>query len=625
MTKQLLGEPLDGLAVWASAYRAYNGEPRIYSVSSGKPCMLHIVDPNGHDRPTSLPLEGSDHCWGVVAAPTGIYIGGSGILYRYTHEGGVENLGEIAPGEFYTWRLAVDADGNIYGGCYPGGTVFQYDPAAGMFRNYGPIVAGEQYARSMAAWNGKLYVGAGTKRPHLVKLDTATGARSELALPDGCAGDQLVYDVDIVQGKLFARLTPSQRLFVYDLETEAWVDCLENAYGLSVSAADSGGHVYFVQNGHLQQYTVATKELRPTSLAMPEPAGDFGWLRIEQLSAERDSLVGVYRNGEFWAYDPATGRSLESKLELPGQAVFIQSLAQGPGNSVFAGGYFAGGLARIDAETLAIESYRGVGQTEGLIADGREGLLYLGVYPKAIIMVYDPRQPWEPGINPRKLFSLQSDEQDRPFAFAWAHKELAVGTVPSYGRHGGALSLYHPGSGRIEVHRHLLPSQSIVSLVRAGGYLVAGGSVWGGLGIAPEAEHASLLLWDIERRELAWTGVPVTGEKAISALAVDDGGLIWGLTEGLLFQFDLEARRTVKTVRIFDTDWAAKTHFWRGGCELVYRDGALYGTAAQHLFRYDLLHGVLVMEAEEARLLVADSHGAMYYASGTKLYRWKSE
>lgn len=116
-----IGEPLNGLAVWASANGTWQGADRIYAVSSGSPCILFVLDPSGEQAVERYALEGSDHCWGVVLTTSGVYIGGSGMLYRYTHENGVENLGEMIPGEFYTWRLAADTQGRIYGGCYPGG------------------------------------------------------------------------------------------------------------------------------------------------------------------------------------------------------------------------------------------------------------------------------------------------------------------------------------------------------------------------------------------------------------------------------------------------------------------------------------------------------------------------
>ena len=615
-----IGEPIRGMAVWASAYGGDPGKERIYAVSCGAPCMLHVIDPFQAVGEGSFPLEGSDHCWGVVYAPSGVYIGGSGILYRYTRERGVENLGEIIPGETYTWRLAVDRAGNIYGGCYPGGKAFQYDPRTGRFRDYGVIVPGEQYVRSMEAWEDKLYIGMGTQAPHLIELDPVTGDKAELTLPDEVGGEQLVYDLNIVSGKLFARLTPSNRLFVYDLARGEWADRIEGCSGLSVSRPDANGNVYFVKDDRLCRYDPETKSLAFTSLAMPEPAGDYGWLDGHPLNPSGRCLVGVHRDGSYWVYDPEGDRHGTYEPELPGQPVILQSIAAGPEGSMFVGGYFAGGLGKIDAETGRIaSSFAGIGQSEGLIA-GR-GRLYIGVYPKANIFEYDPSRPWRTGENPKMLFSLREEEQDRPFVFAWAGRMLAIGTVPGYGRHGGAVTLYDPESGIVEVYRHLLPEQSVVSLLCRDRLLFAGGSVWGGLGVAPARDEASLLVWDWERRETVWTGVPVPGEKAISGLAADDEGMLWGLTGGLLFKFDPREKRTLATVSLFDAGWPGKTHFWRGGNELLWRDGRLYGVSMNRLFAYDPEADRAEVLDEGVRLLAEDRYGSLYYAKGTVLHR----
>lgn len=621
MTSRRLGEPLHGLAVWASAYGKWQGGDVIYAVSSGTPCMLYVMDPCGTGTAEPYALEGSDHCWGVVAADSGVYIGGSGILYRFTHERGVENLGEMIPGEFYTWRLAVDSQGRIYGGCYPGGKVFQYDPESGLFKDYGVIVEGEQYARCMEAWQGNLYIGAGTCSPHLVKLDTETGNRCEIKLPEECRGEQLLYDLSIRGGKLYARITPSSTLYIYDLEQGRWERRFEHAGGLSVSPPDSRGNVYFIQDDYLQRYNPLTGELAVTALAMPEPAGDYGWLTGHSLNLQGSCLTGVHRDGTVWIYDPESDHYTVQDFRLQGQPVYLQSMANGPDGAMYTGGYFAGGLARFDPVTAELSSRRGIGQTEGMIAGG--GLLYLGVYPRANIFAYDPAAEWEPGRNPRLLFSLQEEEQDRPFAWTWAEDQLAIGTVPAYGRHGGALTLYDPGSGRREVFRNLLPQESIVSLAYHGNLLFAGGSVWGGLGIAPQRSEASLLIWDTVNRRTLWAGIPVPGEKAVSALAGDDQGKLWGLTAGVLFRFDPELRQTELTVPLFPMDWEGVTHFWRGGCELLYRAGVLYGVALNHLFKYDVLEGKLEVLEEDVRLLAMDREDGLYFARATALYRMR--
>ncbi|KAA1190770.1 WD40 repeat domain-containing protein [Paenibacillus sp. B2(2019)] len=614
-----IGEPLNGLAVWASAYGTWQGADRIYAVSSGSPCILFVLDPSGEQAVERYALEGSDHCWGVVLTTGGVYIGGSGILYRYTYENGVENLGEMIPGEFYTWRLAADTQGRIYGGCYPGGKVFQYDPATGVFRDYGVMVAGEQYARSMEAWNGKLYVGVGTQTPHIVVLDTETGERSEIRLPDECKGEQLVYDLNIVQGKLFARITPSARLYIYDLELQEWGDTVDHVSGLSVSPPDELGNVYFIKDDYLQRYDVRTGSLFVTSLAMPEPAGDYGWLNNHALNRKERCLTGVYRDGSCWIYDPATDRYTVKDFGLQGQSVHLQSMTYGPDDALYIGGYFAGGLSRFDKAADEIISYRGIGQTEGMLAGS--DCLYLGVYPRANIFKYDPNEDWKPGENPELLFSLQEEEQDRPFAWAWAGEELAIGTVPSYGRHGGALTLYNPASGAREVFRNLLPQQSVVSLTCRDQLLFAGGSVWGGLGIAPQRADASLMIWDLEKRCKVWEGVAVQGERAISALVLDDAGYLWGLTAGKLFWFDPQLKLTVKTYSLFSMDWNVVTHFWRSGNELLYKEGMLYGVSMNRLFKFNMRNEELEVLDDDARLLAMDREGDLFFARTTALYR----
>ncbi|WP_020616490.1 hypothetical protein [Paenibacillus daejeonensis] len=615
-----LGEPLRGLAIWASAYTEGPEGSRIYAVSSGSPCMLHIIDPIAGRSLERLPLEGSDHCWGVVSAPSGIYVGGSGILYRYTEARGVENLGEIIPGEYYTWRLCVDAEGMIYGGIYPGGKVFRYDPEQGAYHDYGAIVAGEQYARSMVAYEGKLYVGAGTRSPHLVELDTQSGTKREIMLPPDCDGDQLVYDVDIARGKLFARLTPSNRLFIYDLTSQAWQDEMNGCSGLSVSQPDSQGRVYFVKDERLHRYDPDTTELQATALPMLEPAGDYGWLRGHRLNPSGMVLVGVYRSGSYWVYDPAQNGYETYELELAGQPVMLQSMTEGPDGAMYMGGYFAGGLARYDVEAGQLEAWRGIGQIEGMIAG--EDVVYLGVYPKANVFAYDPAEPWRPGSNPKLLFSLQGEEQDRPFVMAWSGERLAIGTVPSYGRLGGAITLYDPATGDTQVHRQLLRDQSIVSLVSRGSLLFAGGSVWGGLGIAPAVEEAELLCWDAAAGVEVWRTIPVAGARAISALAYGADGKLWGLAGGLLCEVDPADGQPLRIVEIEKRDWSSVPHFWRGGEELIAQAGELVGVSAGIMFRYELGSGELSVVDRGTKLLAADARGVLYTAKGTELFQY---
>ncbi|MFD0715787.1 WD40 repeat domain-containing protein [Paenibacillus sp. GCM10027626] len=620
-----IGEPLEAVCVWAAAYGRGQeaGQDRIYAVSSGKPCVLLVIDPHAGKCLERWPLEGASHSWGVVATASGVYITGDGNLYRYRAGEALENLGTIISGEHYTWRAAADAEGMIYGGCYPGGKAFQYNPQTGQFRNYGVVVEGEQYVRCMKAWDGKLYIGIGTQRPYLVEMDTNTGDKSIIPLPPEAQQEQLVYDLDIVYPKLIIRCTPSNAMFVYDMEEREWTDRIDDAAGLAVSPADEEGNVFFVKSGYLHVYHLATKQLRSTGIPQPEPAADFGWIEQRDPARPGASLLWMNRDGTYSLYHPATGAMKVVDPQPQGQPVTIQSMTQGPDGNIYVGGYFAGALAVYKPASVTMQLYRKIGQIENMIAF--QGKVYMGVYPKANIFCYDPESVWENGQNPELLFSLRAHRQDRPFAFTAAGQRLAIGTVPDYGCLGGALTLYDPVANHYDTYTNIADRQSIVSLAYRNGLIYAGGSIWGGLGIVPATEEALLTVWDAERAAVVWQGISVAGEKAISALAFDDSGMLWGLTSGYLFQFDPESRKVLQTVELFAFDWSSVGHYWRGGYLLYREDGKLVGSTLKRLFTYDIRTGQLDVLDEDAFLLASDPQGHVYFARDTQLYQYQWE
>ncbi|GIP35219.1 WD40 repeat domain-containing protein [Paenibacillus sp. J2TS4] len=621
MSARKIGEPIEAVHVWTAAYGQEQGQDRIYAVSSGQPCVLFVVDPHTGDCLGRHLLDGANHSWGVVATETGVYVGGDGNLYRYTPEQGVVNLGNAIPGEHYTWRIAADDQGRVYGGCYPGGKVYQYNPSSGTFRDYGQIVEGEQYTRCMKALGDKLYIGVGTKKPHLMELHTETGEAREIPLPAEWQNEQLVYDLDIAYPHLFVRITPSNVLLVYDMQSGEWTDSIKGVAGLSVSTAGEDGRVYFVKDGQLHAYDPLALELTVTSLSLSEPASDFGWLEWKDAEFPGLSLVSVKRDGSYWIYHPPTDRYLTKHPKLLGRPITIQSIAQGPDGRINVGGYFAGGFASYDPATGEWEAHREIGQIENMIAFGDK--MYLGVYTSANIFCYDPKEPWKPDLNPKLLFSLSGEEQDRPFAFAAAGDEVAIGTVSSYGRLRGALSLYHPKEDRLEVYRNIVEAQSIISLAYDDGMIFAGSSIWGGLGIVPERSEACLVMWDTTSRQKVWEGIPVPGEKAISALALDRDGFLWGLTAGTLFQFDPVSKQVLQTKELFPYDWSAVPHYWRGGYLHYHSDHYFVGSTLGRLFRYDLSSHKLEILDDNAFLLACDRNGDYYFARDTEVYKYE--
>lgn len=618
-----LGKPIRMVAIYAAAYGKENGEDRIFAVSSGTPCVLFVIDPQHHTCVRRIPMETTRHSWGVVAATDGnIYMGGDGRLYRYIPgNDAVDELGVPIEGETYFWRLAAHPNGKVYGGTFPGGKVFEYDPATQQFRDFGTIENASQYVRSMDAYGEELFAGLGVVKASVFRLNTVTGEKREIPLPEEARADTTVYDLNVVDDKLFVRTTPSNHLWVYDLKAERWVDRIDQGTGLDISPLQPGEpYVYFVRNEKLCAYHIHACKLTELPVPVGDSAKGFGWIELrDDPDFPGSSLVSMKKNGDFWFYNPVTQKYRTVSLPLEGQPIMIQSMIRGPEGDIHMGGYLAGGFARYSPNTGKITSYKGIGQIEGMVS--HQGSIYMGVYTKAKIYKYDPDRPWEEHQNPKLLFSLQKHRQDRPYAFASAGDEVAIGTTPDYGQLGGALTLYNPKTGTHEVYEHIVQNQSVITLAYRDGLLYGGTCVWGGLGVPPVELEGKLFVWDLRTRKKRYEIVPVPGERAVSALVFDEEGLIWGLTAGCLFQFDPEAQQTVKVISLFDFDWSETEFFSRGGFLEYIGDGRLIGTTLGKLFLFDTVSGKLRVLSDNNALFAFDNEGHLYFNKQDDLLR----
>src|SRR5690606_16143126 len=128
---------------------------------------------------------------------------------------------------------------------------------------------------------------------------------------------------------------------------------------------------------------------------------------------------------------------------------------------IYAGGYLSPrGLGLVDPDTGQTTQLPWSAQVEGMVSQGTD--LLLGVYPGAVVYQYDTTKPWEAGTNPGPAIPI-GEHQDRPVALAAVGDLTAVGTVPDYGQLGGALSLINRATREVEVHRHIVEDQSIVT------------------------------------------------------------------------------------------------------------------------------------------------------------------
>jgi streptogramin lyase len=630
-----LGIPHYSVAVLGAAYgKDIDGENYIFAVANGNPAKLNVIEPETGKRVRSIPLPGASVGWGVTIDPFGnVYIGGSDKLYCYSYKTDeLVNLGRPISSETALWRIASDNKGRIFGGTYPNGKVFMYDPETKQFRDYGTVVTGQQYVRSLDVAYGKIYAGIGTNKAFVYEIDIETGEKREIPLPEAYQNEKMAYDLDVVHKRLFVRLTPSSTLLVYDLRNEEWVDEIPNSKGLDVSKAGPGNAVYLVKDSTLYRYDLKDYSLTPTSLTDLWSARDMGWmnLKMKEEGFKGLSLVSISYNGRYWIFNPKTGKYKFIQAQIEGEPINIQSIALGPDGNIYTSSYIAGGLTKYNTEHGSFEQFIGNGQVENMIAT--DLYLYIGVYPGASIFRYDPKQSYEldplkpeSALNPKLLFSLKSIGQDRPFAFAKGGGHVYIGTVPDYGKLGGSLTAYNEMTGSYETVTNIVQNQSVVSLSYKDGLIFGGTSVWGGLGIQPTEAEAKLFIWDPSKKEKTFETVPVPGERAVTALAFDNEGYLWGITINSIFKFDPATKTIVASKQLFPFRWDQISHSWRSAALQFGQDGYFYGRTEEGIFRFNPKTWEYEVLVPGAVLFAMDLKGSVYFAKGTELYRYVIE
>lgn len=306
------------------------------------------------------------------------------------------------------------------------------------------------------------------------------------------------------------------------------------------------------------------------------------------------------------------------------------TLGTGPDGDVCAGAYLTPpGMARWDPRDGRWEILANSGQVEGY--GTYHGDLVFGRYPLGALYRYDLDRPWNPGTNPGPP-AIIGNEQNRPQSFVRVGDRMAVTSVPITGRHGGAISLWDPGSGHIEVYRDVVANQTPVSLLRHGDLLYGGTSMNGGYGIDPVTPEGRLFAWDPKTHRTVFHTAPVPGAANVSGLVAGENGLIWGLADSVLFAFDPATRRLVRQIRLF----AAPDDSRFGNDRVLILDhGRLYGVTGNRFFTYDRTTGALTVlydgpahsggnpAAAKVRNLTIDHHGDLYFVvASTYVYRY---
>ncbi|HIZ35887.1 MAG TPA: hypothetical protein H9815_08920 [Candidatus Ruania gallistercoris] len=607
-----------------------------YLFSDGQPVSLTMVDLSTGEILDTHDFEGySIGASIVVADDDRVYLSvrgpNDGTLWRYDPaSGALDRLAGRIVGEAMLRSLVIE-DGILYGSTYPNAKVFSYDLATEQVRDYGSVVEDGSYAWGFDMIDGELWVGTGAV-PHLMRLDPDTGEVTELPLPDEVAESaDFITRVEQLGDKVLVSYSPagSRNTAIYDLATEQWQDGIDRVSGPWTSPSGDGT-VYYVDGD-----TVSGIELESGAEVSIDWAGsgiadeldgttELALLDEGLQDAPGPTLVGIRSDGSIWHYQLAVGVGDVLEIALRGAPATVHSVGTGADGDIYYGAYLSAGvMARVDVQSRTLEQITGPTQADSITA-ARGGRTVIATYPGAEFYAARSDQPWNWGNNPQHVFSLGRDAngQDRPLSMVAAGPWVAAATIPNYGELGGALTMFHPVTGRHEVHRNIVPDQSVTVLAHRDRVVYGGTSIYGGLSSTPTQDEAELFAWDYRRDRLIASEVVVPGAEVIHALAFDADGDLWGLADnGVFFEYDVsagEVLRTVSTSATVNNDWGRLSEFF------LYPDGTFYGDAGGQLFHLD-------PETEEFTTLIADdayhsalaSDGSIYFSDRTSIYRYQ--
>src|SRR5690606_37688898 len=407
----------------------------------------------------------------------------------------------------------------------------------------------------------------------LVEIDLETKAKKEM-LPSRFWDQEFVYYMGIVSGyqdgdRLLAWVTSDkQRItLVYNLNSGEIEQELGTIDAYSAIKSPNSNLSYYTAGNKLYSQDFSNSSSAPTLITDCYDAKDMRW-------GKDGTLHILTKYSQVRRYNPTNGNIATLKFEVPPQPYDIQSIIAGPDGRIWSSGYLAGGNAAYDPRTNKVTQYTGLGQAESMTVLGDH--IYFGIYPAANLYVYDTKRAWNTASgNPKLIGKIEG--QDRPFAavgLADAGK-VYFGTVPGYGKLGGALIEYTISSNRVETHLNVIPNQSVISLAYAKGIVFGGTTISGGLGIVPSEKEAKLFAWNPSTKSVAFEVVPVPGAWAITALVNGPDGNIWGMADGTLFIFDPAAQKIVKTHKYYDIS-GTPTHIWRNAFLEFHPNGSLY-------------------------------------------------
>jgi streptogramin lyase len=518
-----------------------------------------------------------------------IYAGDPGRFLRYdVWTGRLTDLGVPAEDTNYWLGQAVGPDGVLYVGSYPATHLVGVDPRTDETCSLGPVAEDpkEKYiVRAVVSDDNVIYCPVGLHHRELWSVDPKTGSTHQI----------------LTENLMKAQGAPS-----------AWLGGDGAVYG---QAGDTSFRCY------------------PDRIEPCDPA--------PERSIPKDNRVGGHRatqlseDGQLVLEHDGGGDEKRIDTDCQGAAVKVYSVSCEHLGKIYGGGFQPANTFEYDPQSRGLEDIgrltTGTIQVYDILSHPKG--LFLSSYMGANQDYYNP----ETGDRTSIATLSQGYEQERGQQLTIGPDgRIYTGTVPVKGHLGGAVVRLGPKDLSVVVWRNVVPNQSLISAVpvEATGEVFFTSSVQGGSSAIPTEKEAVIFLWDVEREEIGWQGVPIKGATAYGRAVMGRNGLIYGLagsdrSEALFgragqayYVIDPAAREVIHTgvLPVSSVRWPGMAPLPTGP------DGLIVGLADDAVFAIDPADNSARVLARDpaiqgAQGMFATEEGELYFGSGASLMR----
>lgn len=547
--------------------------------------------------------------WAMLDSGNDVYFTTYDKAALYKHTKKTQKIVKIADlkGEEYAWDMTKDQNGNILVTTSPHAYVYKFNTKNGSLSNLGSVFKGtgntRDYARSVAAHKGIIYVGTGLVNAGLYAFDPGTGKKINI-LPTVYRNDDAVYSLSVVGDTLFATLSPSRKMLKMDLSSGKIIELTQDYYSSDAPAsAPTGGGTFLGKDGILFEYNPSKDRLSRLT-----PTGENN---LAGSTIIGNKLLGVSLDSELVSINLTTLKKTVVDLTSVG---LLKTTAPPFSAIVNKGVAYVSErqLRRFDTRT-GKEQYTSVkGEPKAMCVLGNK--VYAAYYTAAQLYEHDAAD-----ISKANLLWTVGDQQNRPLDIDCYGNTVAMATEPTYGAFGGALAIYNAVTHANHVWRNIVKNHSVQSVDLYADSAYVGTSVFGGTGAPVVGGVAQFAKVDITTKKILWA-TAATSSKQLKNVVYAGSNSVFGLgDDGMLYQLN---STTGKMTKVVNTKLSAAGKLQTQLTAITSSSaGKIYGISSQAVYKIDKNLGLSeIIKLPNISIITPDrTTGKIYVVADNKL------